>query len=71
MKICSFQMLKNYFYNPENEFIFKEAEKMFEEEIKDSYSSGRFDYEDYVKGIKLKVKQSQEYFEQYYKNEKS
>lgn len=39
--MCSIQMLKNYFYNAENDFIFKEAEKMFEEEIKTAFFSGR------------------------------
>ena len=33
MKMWSIQMLKNYFGNDANEFIFKEAEKMFEQEI--------------------------------------
>jgi hypothetical protein len=32
----------------------------------DAYSSGRFDYEDYVKGIKSKVKQSKEYYQKVY-----
>jgi len=43
-----------------------QAKEMHKEEIQDAYSSGRFDYEDYVKGIKLKVKQSKEYYQQVY-----
>ena len=37
MKMTSIQMLKNYFGKDENEFIFKEAEKMYNQEIKDVF----------------------------------
>ncbi len=60
MKMCSFQMLKNYFYNAENDFIFKEAEKMFEEEIKKSFQTGQF----YNKNLC-----SEFYFDKEFKNE--
>lgn len=36
MKMTSIQMLKNYFGKDENEFIFKEAEKMYNQEKKDA-----------------------------------
>ena len=35
--MTSVQMLKNYFGKDENEFIFKEAEKMYNQEIKDVF----------------------------------
>ena len=35
--MTSIQMLKNYFGKDENEFIFKEAEKMYNQEIKDVF----------------------------------
>ncbi len=56
MKMCSFQMLKNYFYNAENDFIFKEAEKMFEEEIKNAFNSQR-------------ILTAENYFNEEFKNE--
>jgi hypothetical protein len=37
MKMTSIQMLKNYFGKDENEFIFKEAEKMYNQEITDAF----------------------------------
>ena len=60
MKMCSFQMLKNYFYNAENDFIFKEAEKMFKEEIETAFYSGQF----YNKQFN-----SEFYFNEEFKNE--
>jgi hypothetical protein len=48
---------------------FEQAKEMHKNEILDAYSSGRFDYEDYSKGIKEKVKQSEEYYKQVYKQE--
>jgi hypothetical protein len=40
--------------------------EMHKQEILDAYSSGRFDYEDYTKGIKTRVKQSNEYYDKCY-----
>ena len=45
---------------------YQQAKEVHKNEIENAYSSGRFDYEDYVKGIKLKVKQSKEYYQQVY-----
>jgi hypothetical protein len=53
-------MLKNYFYNAENDFIFKEAEKMFKEEIETAFYSGQF----YNKQFN-----SEFYFNEEFKNE--
>ena len=47
--------------------IIEDAKDRHKQEIIDAYSSGRFDYEDYSKGIKEKVKQSEEYYKQLYK----
>ena len=56
--MTSIQMLKNYFGKDENEFIFKEAEKMYNQEIKDVFGMAisKYLYQQAVKESEKKDK---------------
>jgi hypothetical protein len=56
--MTSIQMLKNYFGKDENEFIFKEAEKMYNQEIIDAsgYAISKYMYKQAVQESEKKDK---------------
>ena len=68
MEMSSIQMLKNYFGNNANEFIFKEAEKMFEQEITKAFDEGQeYEYQYHINNAPKF--DSETYYKETFKND--